>query len=108
MIGEVGRVLRFFKDHWQGNRWPCIEIDPLDQGCFFTILAHLATTYGFAPPAIIDTIDGYCTDFSLAGQTATLQIDAWSFSFACPDLAVRDMVFDHLQSLPPDFFDDSD
>ncbi len=97
-------MLTFFKYSWQGNQWPSVEIDPLDQAGFFKVLAHLAATYGFAPPAIIDTIDGYAADFWLGGVHATLQIDAWSFSFACADQSVRDMVFEHLQSLPPDFF----
>ena len=97
-------MLTFLKYHWQDNQWPSVEIDPLDQAGFFKVLAHLAATYGFAPPVIIDTIDGYAADFWIGGVQATLQIDAWSFSFACPSAAVRDTVFEHLQSLPPDFF----
>jgi hypothetical protein len=97
-------IVRFHRDNWEGNRWPCIDIDPADAQLFLPLLSYLSAHYGIPMPRIIDCIDGYATDFALLGAQATLQIDPWTFSLACEQAAVRERVLADLQALPADFF----
>jgi hypothetical protein len=54
---------------------------------------------------VVGTLDGHFADFQLLGTEASLDLDNWCLSFACPDEAVRDQVLITLQNLPPDFFE---
>lgn len=96
--------LKFWDFQWSGQRWENIEIDPVDQTYFLPLLTHLAVTYGFAMPTVIDTIDGYAADFALLGSNARLQVDAYSFSIALEKKTVRDQVMAELRALPEDYF----
>ncbi len=100
--------MRFREDEWIGNRWPSIDIEPMDQGLFFRLLTHLTVTYNFPMPRIIDTIDGYAADFELAGSAATLSIDACMFSLAFQEQDVRDQVLATLIMLPENYFGESE
>lgn len=97
--------MEFLDYQWSGQRWDSIEIEPIDQRYFFPLLDYLMTTYGFPQPRVIDTIDGYAADFVLLGSDATLQIDAYSFSIAVQDKAVRDVLLAALRELPEGYFE---
>jgi hypothetical protein len=84
--------MRFREDQWIGNRWPSIDIEPMDQSLFFRHLSY-CLTYNFPMPWIIDTIDGYdgyAADFELLGSAASLSIDAYMFSLDFQQAEVRD------------------
>ncbi|TGE28760.1 hypothetical protein [Hymenobacter metallicola] len=97
-------MAQFVSSRWVGNRWPSIEIEPVETFMFQCLLAHLAAMYHFPLPPLIDILDGYVTDFKLLGSDATLRLDNWSLSLACTSEAVRDQILTELQALPPDFF----
>jgi hypothetical protein len=100
--------MQFREDQWIGNRWPSIDIDPMDQSLFFRLLSYLCVTYKFPMPSIVDTIDGYAADFELLGSAATLAIDTWTFSLAFQESMVRDQVLKTLAALPENYFDESE
>jgi hypothetical protein len=90
---------------WVGNQWPSIEVEPVDTIVFQLLLCYLADIYQFPLPPPVHTLDGCFADFQLLGTEATLDLDNWSLSFACPDEAVRNQVLATLQALPPNFFE---
>jgi hypothetical protein len=98
-------MLQFHKDQWTGNKWASIDIWPNDASYLPRILAHLACSYGFPLPRIIDLIDGYAADFQLLSSDATIHSDSYTFSIAFADEAVRDRVFADLQALASDYFE---
>ena len=97
-------MLSFRKDQWLGNRWASVEIEPVDANCLLPILFHLSTLYQFDMPKLIDTLDGYATDFKISGSRAMLNLDNWSFSIAFENADVRDQVLAELVALPGDYF----
>lgn len=99
--------MRFSKDEWAGNRWPCIDFEPMDEGLFFRVLDYLHDSYNFPMPRIIDTIDGYAADFEISGSVASLSIDAYMFSLAIQQAEIRDQVLARLLALPDNYFDES-
>ncbi len=99
-------MLTFQKDRWIGNQWASIDIEPVDAVYFLPILHYLMETYRFPQPMIIDTIDGYTAEFYLLNRATILSIDTWTFSIAFERDAIRDTVYDKLQDLPTDYFDD--
>ena len=98
-------MVQFTPSRWAGNHWPSIEIEPVETVLFQLVLCYLADLYQFPLPPVAGTLDGYFADFQLLGTEASLDLDNWSLSFACPDEAVRDQVLTTLQNLPPDFFE---
>lgn len=36
-------MLRLYKDEWPGNKWPAIEIYPVDKAYFLAILTYLSS-----------------------------------------------------------------
>jgi len=96
--------MKFIADHWIGNKWPCIEIDPVDAKYFLLILRHLSATYDFEMPSIEQTLDGGYAEFQMLGTEAEIGIDNWTFSVAFKDISVRDKVLAELKALPEDFF----
>jgi hypothetical protein len=98
--------MQFREDQWIGNRWPSIDIEPMDQSLFFRLLNHLTVTYKFPMPRIIDTIDGYAADFEILGSAASLGIDAYMFSLAFQESEVRNQVLEALTALPGNYFDE--
>src|SRR5689334_9309286 len=100
--------MHFRKDEWIGNRWPSIDIEPMDQELFFRVLSYLSVTYNFPMPRIIDTIDGYAADFELLGSAASLSIDAYMFMLGFQHADTRDRVLAALLALPDNYFDESE
>lgn len=98
-------ALQFPLYRWSERGPLCIEIDPVDAGCFLRVLWFLSQRYHFDFPRIVDTLDGYAADFELLGCHATLSIDAWSFALIVHDDAIRAQVLAELRALPADFFD---
>ncbi|TGD80487.1 hypothetical protein [Hymenobacter wooponensis] len=98
-------MVQFFPSRWVGNQWPSIEMEPVETILFQLVLCYLADSYQFQLPPLVHTLDGCFADFELLGVEASLDLDNWSLSFACPDEAVRDQVLLTLQELPPDFFE---
>lgn len=96
--------MRFTKDRWLGNRWPCIDIDPVDDRYLLPVLQHLAAAYAAAMPPVIDLITAWVADWELFGSAAMVHLDVWTFSIAFEDEAVRDRVFADLAALPEDYF----
>jgi hypothetical protein len=97
-------MLQFDKDRWAGNTWACIDIQPNDAAYFPRLLTHLSNHYGFPLPPIIDLIDGYAAHFRLLASDATIHVDAYTFSIAFADDAIRDRILADLQALPRDYF----
>ncbi|PJJ60248.1 hypothetical protein [Hymenobacter chitinivorans] len=97
-------MAQFVSSRWLGNHWPSIEVEPAETALFQRLLAHLAATYHFPLPPLIDILDGYVADFTLLGSAATLHLDNWTLSLACASEAVRDQVLAELLALPADFF----
>jgi hypothetical protein len=97
--------MHYREGQWIGNKWPSIDIEPVDASYFVPILKHLSVTYGFAMPPIIDTIDGYTADFNLLGSAASLDIDTWMFSIAFEKTNARDLVLAALHALPGNYFE---
>ena len=87
------------KDRWLGNQWASIDITPVDDQYFLLILQALAEAYEIDMPEVIDTIDGYAADFVIDDVEGTFRIDAWTFSLAFADDALRDEVFNWLLRL---------
>lgn len=98
-------LLTFFPFRWSEQGLACIEMDPADQAYFLPLLAYLTQRYAFELPRILDTLDGYAADFRMLGCAATLSVDAYSFSLAFYDDAVRDQVLTELLALPLDAFE---
>lgn len=94
----------FSPDRWTGNLWASIDIEPHDHGLFLPLLQYLGTAYGFAQPPIVDLLDGYAADFRIGHADCSLFLDIWQMSLAFEHDEVRDLVLQHLQSLPADFF----
>lgn len=97
--------MTFRKDRWLGNQWASIDIEPVDPYYFLPVLYYFMATYGIARPTVIDTLDGYTTEFTIQGCSTILSIDAWTFSIAFEQDAMRDRVYDALVQLPLDYFD---
>lgn len=97
-------MLRLYKDEWPGNKWPAIEIYPVDKACFLAILTYLSQTYTFAWPQIVDSSDSCTTFFMINDSVALMLLDTWTFSIAFGLEPVRDEVFADLSALPPDYF----
>lgn len=97
-------LLQFTPDRWDGNGWASIDIEPADSHLVLPLLQYLATAYGFLLPTIIDLLDGYAADFRIGHSDCTLFLDIWQMSLAFEHDDVRDLVLQHLQSLPADFF----
>lgn len=95
--------MQFGKSHWLGNKWPCIEIDPVDMAYFLPVLTYLSTTYGFPMPNIGWAPDGYFADFEILESMASMNVDAFTFSIAFDHESVRDQILAALRALPPDF-----
>lgn len=100
--------MHFRKDEWIGNRWPSIDIEPMDENLFFRLLDYLCKAYNFPTPRILDTIDGYAADFEILGWAASLSIDAYMFSLGFQRAEIRDQVLAALMKLPDNYFDDSE
>jgi len=98
-------MLAFSKHRWIGNQWASIDIDPADEVYFLPVLYYLMATYHIPQPPIIDTIDGYTSEFILRDCPTIISVDAWTFSIAFEHDAIRDTVFDNLMKLPSDYFD---
>lgn len=94
----------FSKDRWLGNKWPSIEITPVEGRCFLRLLDHLVSSYAAERPKVIDTMEGCVADLQILGCPATMHLDCWSFSIAFKHESVRDSVFSELETLPADFF----
>lgn len=97
--------MKYSKDQWLGNKWASIAIEPIGAFYFVHILWYLASTYDFPKPPITDAIDGYIAEFNIHDSRAIMSIDAWTFSIAFEDEAVRDVVLEALCELPDDTFD---
>lgn len=95
--------MKFSADQWTGNPWPSIDIEPVDSAYFLPLLLHLATTYHFPMPPVIDGIDTFIADFALLDSQATMHLDPWTFSVAFSNHEARDQVLATLQQLPPDY-----
>lgn len=95
--------IEFRKGRWKGNQWAAIDIEPIDEKSFMPLLRHLATTYDFPMPEIMDKITGYAANFTIMGTEATLDIDTYDFSIAFADESIRDQVFADLLTLGSDF-----
>lgn len=96
----------FRKDEWMGNRWPSIDVEPMDQNLFYRLLSYLTVTFQVQMPRIIDTIDGYAADFEIQRCPVSLGIDAYMFTLGCQQPDVRDTILAALSALPEDYFDD--
>lgn len=94
----------FSEDEWLGNKWPSIDIEPVDMDYFLPILTHLSNSYQFPRPRILWDVDGYSAEFALLGSSAIIKVDTWTFSIAFQRTSVRDKILAHFRSLPPDFF----
>lgn len=97
-------MLKFSKSRWLGNKWASIEVDPVDEAYFLPVLYYLMKKYSFSHSKIIDSIDGYITDFKIGDCDVYMGIDTWSFSLAFEQEGIRDKVFDDLCNLPNDYF----
>ncbi len=97
-------MITFSKDKWLGNKWPAIEVHPTTTN-FLPIMSHLSRKYKFPFPKIINTIEGYTSDFEINRRKAIMHIDNWSFSFAFEDEKTQKMVLIELQSLPSSCFE---
>lgn len=98
-------MLTFRKEVWLGNRWPGIEIEPVEAAYFPRVLLWLSKRHGFAMPRVQDTLDGHAAEFTILGSRATMLVDAWSFSIGFEQEAARDEVLAELAALPGDAFD---
>src|SRR5258708_13718968 len=98
-------MLNFTKDQWLGNNWMSIEIKPVAATYMLPILWHLSKTYHFEMPKIVDTLDGYTTQFEVLRSAAMLLIDNWTFSIAFENGIVPDQVLTKLCSLPENYFE---
>ena len=101
-------LLQFRENQWIDNRWPSIDIEPMDQSLFFRLLDYLSVTYNFPMPRIIDTIDGHAADIEILGSAASLSIDAYLVSLGFQQAEVRDQVLSALMALPENYFDESE
>lgn len=100
-IGEGApgpRGLRLFKDHWDGNGWPSIELDrpaphSHEAADFLPVLLVICAELHLPLPPVQETLDGYIADLEFEGQTLTLLLDNWTFSLATKEAPLRDRVF---------------
>ena len=96
--------MRYREDHWTGNHWASIEIEPVEIAYFLPILKYLSALYEFPMPTIERDVDGYGAHFELLGSKAIIKVDTWSFSIAFERGEVRDQVLAVFRSLPADYF----
>jgi len=89
--------LNFTADQW-ANGWASIEMLPVDEQAFGLMVQWISYHYGATIGPIVDSIDGYFTDFVLMGSRAILSVDAWSLSLAFELEEVRDRVLADLEN----------
>lgn len=98
--------MKFWKYRWEGNNWPCVEMEPIGTKYFLRVLSFLKVKYNATNAGIIDLIDGYATDLIICDKQAMLHLDTWSLSLAIEDEDLRDKILADLEAVPDQFYEE--